>query len=194
VAEKLEFAGRRKNVTLNNGDKLPFGWYVNDFTLAEIKSLTVKQRVAIRDQYYNGFFTVPTFAELLELIANKSKELNVTIGVYPELKHPTYFAQNGLYFDNIVFETLLQFGYKLNGDAAKDELIVLECFESTTLRRLRGLTDIRTAQLIDAPDRLQEDTVQRYELMLTAGGLDEIQKYANGIGPLKFILYEFDTE
>jgi glycerophosphoryl diester phosphodiesterase len=67
--------------------------------LEEIKQLRVKQRVNSRDHFYDGLFTIPTFSEVLELLQTMNRQLNLSVGVYPETKHPTYFESVTLLFE-----------------------------------------------------------------------------------------------
>ena len=93
VEDHLEFAERKTTKTI---DGVPFtGWFTEDFTLAELKTLRAKERIPqLRPQNtaYDGQFEVPTFEEVLDLRKRLSKELGREIGVYPETKHPTYSA------------------------------------------------------------------------------------------------------
>jgi glycerophosphoryl diester phosphodiesterase len=97
VADHPEFAGRR---TTKSIDGQPVtGWFTEDFTLAEIKTLRAKERLPElrqRNTIYDGLFQIPTFYEVLALRARLSKELHRQIGVYPETKHPTHFQSVGL--------------------------------------------------------------------------------------------------
>ena len=96
VASRPEFAGRRKTVLLDGVSVT--GWFVSDFTLAELKTLRAVERlpaVRQRNTLYNGLFEVPTFEEMLGLRARLSKELGRDIGVIPETKHPTYHREIG---------------------------------------------------------------------------------------------------
>ena len=94
VADHPEFAGRKRTVVI---DGVPdTGFFVHDFTLAEFKTLRAKQPLPERDQQYNGLFQLVMFEEVIELAQRKSMELNRTIGIYPETKHPTYHRAMGL--------------------------------------------------------------------------------------------------
>ena len=107
VAEHPEFAGR-KTTKLIDGKPLT-GWFTEDFTLAEIKTLRAKERIpAIRPQNtrYDGLYEVPTFAEVVQLAERESRGGRV-IGVYPETKHPTYFAREGRRLDGTLIATSL---------------------------------------------------------------------------------------
>ncbi len=86
----------------------------------------------------------PTFQEIIDLVKKKNAEQHRTIGIYPEVKHPTYFAGIGLSTENKILETLKRNGYK-----DRSAPIFIQCFEPGTLKKLHGLTDISLILLID---------------------------------------------
>ena len=97
VASHPEFADRRTTKTID-GVTLT-GWFTEDFTLAELKTLRAVERIPAlrpRNTRYNGFYEVPTFQEVIDLTKRLSKELGRPIGIYPETKHPSYFRGIGL--------------------------------------------------------------------------------------------------
>jgi glycerophosphoryl diester phosphodiesterase len=187
------------------------GWLVNNFTLAEIKVLRLKQRVATRDQIYNGLFNVTTLQEAIEALQSRNALYNTSVGmlwsivhnftkahvywpgIYIEPKHPTYFAQYGLTFDS-VFDILESYGYALKGQAAKDANIYLECFETTWLKAAAEKTDMKLIFLVEAPTKPCEDTLKPYGEYMTKAGFDELSQFVFGLGPLKRYLYPFDTQ
>jgi len=89
------FSDRLKTVNLD-GTEIT-GWFAEDFTLAEIKELRAIERLPFRDQSFNGQFTIPTLAEIIDLVKQVEAETGKKIGIYPETKHPTYFAQEATY-------------------------------------------------------------------------------------------------
>ena len=91
---EAKFPSRRTTKTID-GQSLS-GWFTEDFTLAEIRTLRAKERLAFRSHAYDGQFAIPTFDEVIELAQRLGRELNRPIGVYPETKHPTYFRGIGL--------------------------------------------------------------------------------------------------
>src|SRR6185295_11966617 len=97
VADHPEFASRRTTKTID-GVAIT-GWFTEDFTLSELKTLRAKERIPDirqRNTIYNGRFQVPTFQEVIDLTKRLSRELDRPIGIYPETKHPTYFRGIGL--------------------------------------------------------------------------------------------------
>ncbi len=107
VAQRPEFAGRKTTKTIDG--VAVTGWFTEDFSLAEIKTLRAKERIpAVRpgNTRYDGLFEVPTFAEVIALAKRESQHGRV-IGVYPETKHPTYFAKEGRRLDGTPINTSL---------------------------------------------------------------------------------------
>ncbi len=184
VADHPEFADRRTTKTID-GESVT-GWFTEDFTLAELRSLRARERLPqLRpgNTEYDGQFTVPTLAEILELVARQNRP----VGIIPEIKHPGYFRAAGLPMEEALVEQLGAAGY--NGP---EDLIMIQCFEIAPLARLDILTDIRLVQLIagsgsppDAPDT-------SYAQMITPDGLRAIASYADVIGPDKNLLIPRD--
>src|SRR6185295_4832095 len=107
VADHPEFANR-KTTKLLDGVSVT-GWFTEDFTLAELKTLRAKERIPDirqRNTIYNGRFEVPTFQEVIDLTKRLSEELDRPIGIYPETKHPTYFRSIGLPLEPGLVRTL----------------------------------------------------------------------------------------
>src|SRR4051794_10329831 len=132
VADHPEFADRRTTKTVD-GVQLT-GWFTEDFTLAELKTLRAEERIPdIREEntLYNGLFEIPTFDEVLALRDRLSKELGRQIGVYPETKHPTYFDS----IDLSLKEPLLASLRKAHLNRANSPVFI-QSFETTNLRQL----------------------------------------------------------
>ena len=152
------------------------GWFSEDFTLKEIKTLRTKQRFPFRDQSQNGKHSIPTFEEVLKLVSQTKSPNGETVGVYPELKHPSYFRSINLPLEEKVTELLHQYGYK-----TKKDLAIIQSFEPESLQRLRKLTDLKLVQLTWQGDLTKED-------------LFKIASYADGIGPNKRQIVPETTE
>ncbi len=194
VKDRPEFASRKRKVAVDGFEEE--GWFVSDFTLAELKTLRAVQPLPERDQCYNGQFSIPTFDEVLALAQSESKRVGRTIGVYAETKHPTYHARLGLPLEDRLLATLAQQGY-----TKKDSPVIIQSFETANLKYLRGKTAVRLVQLVDGYDMNADGSIdfslpwgQPYDLtvagdkrnygaLLTPAGLAEIRKYADGIGP-----------
>ena len=178
VASHLKFADRRATKTIDGA--AVSGWFVEDFTLAELKTLRARERLPeLRpgNTAYDGRFEVPTFAEVLALARRRG------VGVYPETKHPTYFAAIGHPTDALVVDELKRVGW----DSA-DAPVFLQSFEVANLRRLAGTTSVRLIQLLDAVGAPADGAAASYAAMATPEGLAKIAHYAWGIGPSKAML------
>ena len=191
VAERPEFANRQASRLIDG--KAIRGWFTEDFTLAELKTLRAKERIpAIRpaNTRFDGQFEIATWPEILELARSESQRLGRPIGVYAETKHPTYFRSIGLELEPKVLATLADFGW--NERAAP---VFLQSFEPTSLLRLRAGSDVRLVQLIeavgapgDAADPALPAALATHAAMITPAGLAEIARYAQGIGPHKALV------
>jgi glycerophosphoryl diester phosphodiesterase len=180
VASRPEFAGRRKTVVLDGASVT--GWWTEDFTLAELKTLRAVERlpaVRQRNTLYNGLFQVPTFVEMLELRAKLSKELGRDLGVIPETKHPTYHRRLGLELETPLLRALERFG--LNKRGAK---VWIQSFEAANLRAIRPAAKVNLVFLTSAAGSPFNDT-RTYAQYLTPAGLKELSRYVDGIGPDK---------
>ena len=190
VSARPEFADRKK-VHVIDGERHE-GWFTEDFTLAEIKTLRCKERLPqLRpgNMAYDGQFEVPTFEEVLQLAKEQSARIGRTIGVYPETKHPTWFEGLGLSFDAPLLALIQRYGLD-----APDAPIFIQSFEVTNLKRLRTKTKAPLVQLMakdGGPFDLEKAGVS-YASMATAAGLKEIATYANGVGPEKVLILPRD--
>ena len=166
VAQHPEFATRRRTQVID-GETMT-GWFTEDFTLAEIRTLRARERLPeLRPQNraYDGQCTIPTFDEIMQLAIDANRQRgDRMIGVYPETKHPAHFAAIGLPFEQGVLDTLQRYGY-----GADDSPVFIQSFDPRNLRQLRGMTRLPLVQLLE------------HEL----GDLAEIAKYADGIGIAK---------
>ena len=190
VAEK--FPDRRR-IRMVDGQQVD-GWFSEDFTLEEIKTLRATERLPFRDQSNNGKFQVPSFDEVIQLVLSRSRELDRRIGIYPETKHPSYFAALGLPLE----ERLLAALERHDLDQA-DAPVFIQSFEVGNLRKLDGLTDAPLIQLLSAPalapfDQESAGSGLTYGDMITDAGLREIATYADGIGPWKVLIVPRDEE
>ncbi len=162
VAEK--FPSRRTTKTID-GQSIS-GWFSEDFTLAEIRTLRARERLPFRSHERDGLHPVPTFEEVLTLADAKSKEAGRTIGVYPETKHPTYFRSIGLPLEPPLLASLAAHG-KHDQSAA----VFIQSFEPANLQLLRPQTTLRLILLLDATADV------------SPARLAEIRTFADGIGP-----------
>jgi glycerophosphoryl diester phosphodiesterase len=118
VAQHPEFAARHR-AQIIDGETMT-GWFTEDFTLAEIKTLRARERLPeLRPQNraFDGRCTIPTFDEIMQLAtdANRRRGGAPRIGVYPETKHPAHFAGIGLPLEEAVLDTLRRYDYAADG-------------------------------------------------------------------------------
>jgi glycerophosphoryl diester phosphodiesterase len=186
VASHPEFAARRTTKTID-GVTLT-GWFTEDFTLAELKTLRAVERIPAlrpRNTRFNGFYEVPTFQEVIDLTKRLSRELGRPIGIYPETKHPTYFRDIGLPLEEPLVRALERNG--LNSRHAK---VFVQSFEVGNLKALDDELRVPLVQLLGARTQKPWDFVvsgdpRTYADMATPAGLRDIARYADGVGPSK---------
>jgi glycerophosphoryl diester phosphodiesterase len=200
VAQHEEFADR-KTTRLVDGAAVT-GWFASDFTLAEIRTLRAVQPFPERPQQFNGRYRIPTFDEVIRTAQRWSKKTGRQIGIYPETKHPTYHKQLALPLEGKLLATLKRYGWGKRSDP-----VFIQSFEQSNLIELNKRTSIRLVQLVDANDvnpdgsldytapfdRPYDWTVsgdpklqaRTFGFFATNKGLDEVTKYADGIGPWK---------
>jgi len=184
VADHAEFADRRTTKTIDGVEMT--GWFTEDFTLAELRTLRVRERLPqlrTANTAFDGLCQIPTFEEIIRLVRAREAETGRTIGIYPETKHPSYFAQIGLPHEAPLLELLTRYGY----DSADDALFI-QSFEVGNLIALNGKTDVRLIQLVDASGHPADRPDVSYGQMMTAEGLAAVAGYADGIGPAKDML------
>jgi glycerophosphoryl diester phosphodiesterase len=167
IAQHACFAARRRTQIID-GESFT-GWFTEDFTLSEIKTLRARERLAeLRPQNrrFDGHFTVPTFDEIMQLVvsANRHAGRNRPIGVYPETKHPAHFAGIGLPQEMALLDTLRRHQYAKPGSP-----VFIQSFDPRNLQQLRRMTQLPLVQLLE------------HEV----GDVAAIAKYADAIGIAK---------
>jgi glycerophosphoryl diester phosphodiesterase len=179
VGDHPELADRRATKTID-GVQLT-GWFTEDLTLAELRTLRVRERIPdLRpdNTAFDGRYQVPTFQEVVDLAKRAG------VGIYPETKHPTYFDSIGLSLEEPLLATLGDNGY--HGPKAK---VFIQSFEVGNLEQLRRRTDLPLVQLLGdtgAPyDLVAAGDPRSWADLSTPEGLAEIATYADGIGPSK---------
>lgn len=178
VANRAEFAARRTTKTIEG--RAVTGWFTEDFTLAELKTLRARERLPqLRpgNTAYDGKFEVPTFAEVIALARRAGR------GIYPELKHPAYFASIGLAMEEALLAALQDAGW-----TGKDDPVFVQCFEVGPLERLRPRTGVRLVQLLSDEGGPADRPGLSYRDMATPAGLAAIARYADAIGPAKALI------
>jgi len=144
------------------------GWFSEDFTLAEFKTLRARERLAFRSHAYDGQFQVPTFDEVIELAQTLGAARGRVVGIYPETKHPSYFRSIQLPLEEPLLASLQKHGWN-----RRDAPVFIQSFEAGNLRELRRKTTVRLVQLVSGP------------AMVAGEGLKSIAEYADGVGPEK---------
>jgi len=174
VASRPEFADRRTTKVIDGVEHT--GWFTEDFTLAELRTLRATERipdVRRNNTIYDGQYGIATFTEILELCGRLS------VGVYAEVKHPGYFAGIGIPLAPAVVRALTDAGLN-TGEAA----VFVESFETAFLREVRPELRVPVTQLVDDADPLD----------LSPAGLAEIAGYADGLGPAKDLVIPRDAD
>ncbi len=199
VADRPEFASRKATKQID-GVAIT-GWFTEDFTLAELKTLRAKERLpAIRpaNMRFDGMFEIPTFDEVLRLVAQENARRSLAagkvttgkamtskgcrpLGVYPETKHPSYFRGIGLPLEEPLVRALNRYGY-----TKADAPVFIQSFEPASLRKLRKMTKVPIIQLLNNTGQPWDFTVsgdpRTFADMVKPEGLAQIAGYANGIG------------
>ena len=177
VSAHPEFASRFATKTID-GVAIS-GWFTEDFTLAELKTLRAKERIpALRptNAVFDGLYQVPTLQQVIDLAKANG------VGIYPETKHPTYFDSIGRSMEEPLAQTL-----RANGWDKKKSPVYVQSFEVANLKDLNRLTDAPLVQLINATGKPYDFVVsgdpRTYADLATPAGLKDIARYADGVGP-----------
>ncbi|MBB5687779.1 glycerophosphodiester phosphodiesterase [Sphingobium boeckii] len=179
VADHPAFKDRKATKTID-GEKIS-GWFTEDFTLAELKTLRAKERLPMLrpdNAKFDGQFQIPTFQEIIDLAKAKAQETGRRIGLYPETKHPSYFQSIGLALEEPLAAIL-----KTNGYEDKDDPVFIQSFELANLKQLRELTGVRLIFLMSGEGGPPGD--KSYAAYASPAGLAEVAHYVDGIGPGK---------
>ncbi|XRD85436.1 glycerophosphodiester phosphodiesterase [Dyella acidisoli] len=186
VANHPEFASRKTTKTIDGHSVT--GWFTEDFTLAELKTLRARERLPeYRSTQYDGDFQVPSFEEIIDFVATEAATRGRVIGIIPEIKHGTYFQKIGLPMEDCVLAIIVAHHYTQHAP------VEIQSFEIANLRYLREKLgkihpNVRLLQLIDDPHEQPFDVVAEggklnYGDMMKPTGLREISGYADAIGP-----------
>lgn len=171
VARRPEFAARKTSKTID-GQKVE-GWFTEDFTLAELKTLRTRERLPqLRpgSAKFDGREAIPTYQEVVDLAKAESRRVGRTIGTYPEMKHPAYFSALGLPLEARLADTL-----RRNGLDSRTSPVFVQCFEVQPLKTFMGLSKARRVMLVSqgaAPVDVKSEA-----------GLKSIAAFADGLGP-----------
>ncbi|MGW4650528.1 glycerophosphodiester phosphodiesterase [Kitasatospora sp. NPDC004289] len=193
VADHKEFAARRTTKTIDG--KAVTGWFTEDFTLAELRTLRAKERLPLQRQHntlYDGRWAIPTFREVAEFAARRARTTGREVWLYPETKHPSYFRSIGLPLEERLAAELRRAGL-----AGRNGRAVLQSFEPSSLQRLAKLVDNPRIQLLSDAGTQPYDFVLAKDPrtvadLVTPAGLCWIAGYAHGIGPTTNLIAPVD--
>jgi glycerophosphoryl diester phosphodiesterase len=188
VASHPEFADRKATKTI---DGLTItGWFTEDFTLAELRTLRAKERLPdlrVTNTAFDGLYQIPTLDEVIALAKRRQ------VGIYPETKHPTYFDSVGLSLEEPLVAALRRAGL----DRPRSPVFI-QSFEVGNLKQLNGLTRVPLVQLLDATGKPYDFVVsgdpRTYADLATREGLAEIATYADGVGVNKDLIVPRDAQ
>jgi glycerophosphoryl diester phosphodiesterase len=185
VSKHPEFANR-KTTKVIEGASLT-GWFTDDFTLAELKTLRATERIPYirpNNTIYSGRYQIATYQEVLDLTNRLGKELHRTLGTYPEIKHSTYFSSVGSPIEPKLVSILNR--NELN---RRDAPVIIQSFEVSNLIQLHKELRVPMLQLTSATgapaDLVAKGDKRTYADLVTASGLREVAKYATYLGPEK---------
>ncbi|WP_205740690.1 glycerophosphodiester phosphodiesterase family protein [Haloactinopolyspora alba] len=194
VADRPEFAARRRTATVSGREVC--GWFVDDFTVAELKTLSMRERIPglrPRNRAYDGRFRIPTFDEIVDEAIRAGRERGRPVGLYVELKRATDLAEAGREPEDALLDALR--GFRLERAGVR---VLVESFEPSVLRRLARRSSLTLVQRVDIAGRPYEweraSDGRRYADMLTPGGLREMSSYASVLGAHKSLLLPRDPE
>lgn len=184
VAQKYPARKTRKVVD----GKAIDGWFTEDFTLAEIKTLRARERLPFRNHAHDGRDEVLTLQEVIDLAKRASTEFGRTIGIYPETKHPSHFRSIGLPLEEKLVAIL-----KANGYDAPDAPCFIQSFEYGNLQALRTMIATPLIFLMEGAQRQPYDFVlagdpRTYGDLTHPEELAKIARFAQGIGPSKRLI------
>ncbi|MET8380823.1 glycerophosphodiester phosphodiesterase [Streptomyces microflavus] len=184
VADHPEFAGRKATKSIDGVSYT--GWFTEDFTLAELKTLRAEERIPGNrpdNTLYDGRWTIPTFEEVLRWADKEGRKRGKPVWLYVETKHPTYFRGLGLGLEEPLARLLRHYGRD-----RKNSPLILQSFEPTSIQRLARLVATPRIVLLSGPTTRPWDFVESGDPRTVAdlvkpAGLKWIASYAQGIGP-----------
>lgn len=179
-------------------------YYVIDFTLEEIKKLSMTEGFHLKDNMHKpnfpkrfplwkSTFQVNTFEEEIELIQGLNSTTGKNIGIYPEIKSPWFHRNEGRDISMEVIKILKKYGY-----TTKNHKVYLQCFDPNELKTIKNEifpkigVNVKLVQLIAETDwnetmvyKNGKPMPYKYDWMFKKGAMEKISQYADGIGPWK---------
>ena len=183
VAEHPEFAARRTTKTIEG--RAVTGWFTEDFTLAELKTLHARERLPQLRPANTAFADerIATLDEVIALAKARGK------GVVAEIKHSSYFASIGLPIEQRLVDAFARHGW-----TRAEDPVWIESFEVANLKALRRMTRLKLVQLLEEKGAPADGGADSYAAMTTPAGLKAVAAYADGIGPAKALIVPRDAE
>ncbi|WP_033290049.1 glycerophosphodiester phosphodiesterase [Amycolatopsis jejuensis] len=185
VADHPEFTGRKTTKTIDGTTMT--GWFTEDFTLAELKTLRAEERIPENrpnNKLYDGRYRIATYQEVLDLTRQLGRELHRTLGTYPEVKHSTYFVSIGNPTEPKLVSILNR-----NGLNRPNAPVIIQSFEVSNLQELHKQVRVPLLQLTSASgapaDFVAKGDKRTYADLVTLAGLRDVAKYAAYLGPEK---------
>lgn len=162
-------------------------WYAIDLTLAEVKTLSVAERRALkggkavfpeRFPESTRILQVPTLEEMIQLVQGLNRSTGRDVGLYPEFKSPAFHQQEGQDIAKVLLDVLARYGYK---DATAN--VYVQCFDAAALKAVRSVhkSKLKLVQLIGENSWGESQT--DYDAMRSEAGIKDVASYADGIGP-----------
>ena len=194
VSTHPEFADRKTTKTIDGVSQT--GWFTEDFTLAELRTLRAKERLPqlrTANTAFDGLYPIPTLDEVFDLAKHSRTCAGKPVGVAPETKHPTYFRSIGLPTDAKLLAELTAHGW-----TKKSDPVVIQSFETTNLKALARRTRLPLIQLVDcsgAPyDLKAAGKTTTYADLATPKGLRSIKRYADRVALCKDVMIPRDAD
>jgi len=178
VASRPEFAARKATKVID-GQKIT-GWFTEDFTLAELKTIRCRERLPqLRPDSakFDGQEQIATYQQVIDLAKAESARLKRTIGTYPEMKHASYFTGIGLPMEGRLADIL-----KKNGLAGPNAPVFIQCFDVLPLKTIMTMVQAPRIMLVEPNGGPTDVAGLRYRDMVTPAGLKAVAAYANGVG------------
>jgi glycerophosphoryl diester phosphodiesterase len=190
VAAHPEFASRKATKIIDGASVT--GWFTEDFTLAELKTLRCRERLPqLRPESakYDGLSPILTYQEVIDIARAGSRRTGRMIGTYPEMKHPTYFASIGLPLEHRLAHLL-----KINDLHSRTAPVFVQCFEVGALKNFAQLSPVPRVQLMDHEGGPVDLPHLTYADMITQAGLRSVRLYADAIGPNQDMVLDFTAQ
>lgn len=188
VAQRPEFASRKRTATIDGTTAT--GWFTTDFTLAELKTLRAKERLAslrVHNTRFDGHFDIPTFEEMIDFVAAESATHGRVLGLIPEIKHSTHFHTLGFDPEAVFLRTIAAHAY------TRTAPLEVQSFETGNLQRIgadvRAINPQARLMLLMGerkevpPDLAAKGQKTTFGDLMTPAGLKDVRRYADVIGP-----------